>query len=246
MSHDTSLVPVKFQGATLALIDHQGEPFVAMRPVVEAMGLSWQSQFDKIKDRYTATVREILTVAEDGKQRSMTCLPLRKLAGWLMTIYPNKVRPDLRERIIAYQDECDDALWAYWSQGHASRAATVQAPAEPAWPKLLPPDPLDDKAVRAAINRKAHALSIASFENNRDILEDWLRQSDDISDPEAAIERIHDLDLDHGKHVMVDIQLLWDLIGCAKSAHRAAEVQMLVVERIETATAPPRTHYAPS
>jgi hypothetical protein len=238
MSQDTSVLSVPFHGATLHLIDHAGEPFAAMRPIVEAMGMAWQGQFEKIKTRYETCVMEIMTqVPGDDQRRAMICLPLRKLAGWLMTIHPNKVRPDLRERIIAYQNECDDALWAYWSQGQASRAATVQAPAEPAWPKLPPPDPLADKAVRTAINRKAHALSIAAFEHNRDILEEWLRQSDDISDPEAAIERIHDLDLDHGKHVMVDIQLLWDLIGCAKSAHRATEVQMIVVDRMETATA---------
>ena len=61
-------------------------------------------------------------VAEDGKQREMTCLPLRKLPGWLMSIYPNKVRPELRDGIIAYQNECDDVLWSYWNEGIAVRS----------------------------------------------------------------------------------------------------------------------------
>lgn len=118
MSQDHSaLFPVTFRGATLHLIDHKGEPFVAMRPIVEAMGLDWNGQRVKLKDRYATCVEEISTKIEgDTQRRAMTCLPLRKLAGWLMTIHPNKVRPELRDTIRAYQAECDDALWAYWTQ----------------------------------------------------------------------------------------------------------------------------------
>lgn len=36
-----------------------------------------------------------------------------------MTISPNKVRPELRERVIMYQNECDDVLWDYWMKGQA-------------------------------------------------------------------------------------------------------------------------------
>ena len=107
---------VSFLDNTLTLIDRDGEPFVAMRPIVEGMGLNWASQTTKIKSRYASTVAEIATVADDGKNRPMLCLPLRKLAGWLMTIHPNKVRPELRERIVRYQAECDDVLWSHWSQ----------------------------------------------------------------------------------------------------------------------------------
>jgi hypothetical protein len=43
----------------------------------------------------------------------------RRLAA-AVTIYPNKVRPDLRNRIILFQNECDEALWNYWTQGAAA------------------------------------------------------------------------------------------------------------------------------
>ena len=55
----------------------------------------------------------------------MLCLPLRKLSGWLSTISPNKVKPELREKVIAYQNECDDALWDYWNNGIAVRTPYV-------------------------------------------------------------------------------------------------------------------------
>lgn len=124
-----TLIPVPFMGASLALIDHQGEPYAAMKPIVQALGMDWKGQHAKIKARYGATTEEISTVAEDGKQRTMTCLPLRKLPAWLATIQPNKTRPELRERIRAYQAECDDALWAYWAQGKAERHAPAPLPA---------------------------------------------------------------------------------------------------------------------
>lgn len=167
MTTSTTLIPVPFRNTTLTLIDHNGEPYVAMRPLTEAMGMDWKSQFDKILragSRFVSTVVVITTVAEDGKQRKMICLPLRKLTGWLMTISPNKVRADLRERIQAYQAECDDALWKYWTQGHASRPAPEPAPALPA-PKAGP-----SKALRAHINRTAHEVALKQYDTIHAIL----------------------------------------------------------------------------
>jgi hypothetical protein len=254
MSQDNSVLPVPFHGATLTLIDHHGKPYVAMRPIVEAMGMDWTTQHQKIKARYGstvgisptvgATVTEIVTVAEDGKQRRMTCLPLCKIGGWLMTIHANKVRPELRDTILAYQNECDEALWNYWSKGHATRPAAsagessirIDAHGQPYLGTLPPPDPLADPKVRIAINRKAHALSLAAFEHNRDILEAWLRRCGDITDPQAAIERIHALDLEHGKHVLADLQLLHDLTNTARTIHRSSDIQMQAIARLEAAT----------
>ncbi|QEY62544.1 hypothetical protein FXN65_10830 [Metapseudomonas lalkuanensis] len=111
---------IPFRNAKLMLVSHEGQPFVPMKPVVEGMGLAWQAQHAKLSSgRFNSTITEIVIVAEDGKKREMTCLPLRKLTGWLMSIHPNKVRPELRDGIIAYQNECDDALWAYWNEGEA-------------------------------------------------------------------------------------------------------------------------------
>ena len=90
-----------------------------MKPIVDGMGLDWGSQFVKLKQRFKSTIVEITMVANDGKERAMTCLPVRKLFGWLMTISPNKVRPELRDIIIMYQNECDDVLWDYWTKGQA-------------------------------------------------------------------------------------------------------------------------------
>jgi hypothetical protein len=108
---------VPFHGSALYVINHNGEPYTPMKPIVEGMGMAWQSQLAKLKHRFASTVTEIVIVAADGKTREMACLPLRKLAGWLQTISPNKVKAEIRERVIQYQNECDDVLYEYWLKG---------------------------------------------------------------------------------------------------------------------------------
>ncbi|MCV4285113.1 phage antirepressor N-terminal domain-containing protein [Pseudomonas capsici] len=113
---------IPFRSARLLLVDLAGQPFVPMKPIVDGMGLDWKTQYDKLQSgRFNSTMVIIPTVALDGKVRDMSCLPLRKLPGWLMSIHASKVRPECREDVLAYQNECDDALWAYWNDGVATR-----------------------------------------------------------------------------------------------------------------------------
>lgn len=117
--NSTYLVP--FCHTELTLIDHDGEPYVAMKPIVEGMGLSWKTQYRKIIQRFNSVMVEMTTTGKDGKQYQMICLPLKKLFGWLMTISPNKVKPELRGLIQHYQEECDEVLWQYWTKGVAHK-----------------------------------------------------------------------------------------------------------------------------
>ncbi|WP_263407520.1 phage antirepressor N-terminal domain-containing protein [Pseudomonas putida] len=114
----SSVIP--FRSAKLLLVERDGQPFIPMKPVVEGMGLDWKSQHTKLQGgRFNSVMVMITTTGADGKQYEMACLPLRKLAGWLMSIHASKVRPELRDGVIDYQNECDDALWSYWNQGRA-------------------------------------------------------------------------------------------------------------------------------
>lgn len=125
MNTAQQLIPVPFYEDTVVLVGQDNEPFVAMKPIVTNMGLDWKSQYVKLIERFGSTMVEITTVAEDGKLRGMSCMPLRKLPAWLYSISPNKVKPELRDMVIRYQEECDDALWAYWTQGSAQRPGTT-------------------------------------------------------------------------------------------------------------------------
>jgi phage antirepressor YoqD-like protein len=113
------LIPVPFRGTTLFVTDLDGQPFAPMKPIVEGMGLGWSGQHEKLnanKERWG--IRVIRIPSEGGIQDAM-CLPLRKLPGWLMTIQPTRVKPEIKDTIIAYQNECDEVLWQYWNEGQA-------------------------------------------------------------------------------------------------------------------------------
>ncbi|EPR9360982.1 phage antirepressor N-terminal domain-containing protein [Acinetobacter baumannii] len=136
-------ITVPFHNTELLLVEHNGQPYTAMRPIVENIGLDWKTQLIKIKQRFNSVVGEIPTTGKDGKQYKMLCLPLKKLFGWLMTISPNKVKPELRDTVIKYQEECDDVLWDYWIKGQASN-----------------PRPKTHKSERTPLH-DAHALLVA-------------------------------------------------------------------------------------
>lgn len=112
-----STINVPFHGAELYIVNHNGEPYTPMKPIVEGMGMDWASQFTKLKQRFAKGIVEIAIPSVGGVQ-TMICLALRKLNGWLQTISPNKVRPEIRDNVIHYQEECDDVLYEYWTKGH--------------------------------------------------------------------------------------------------------------------------------
>ena len=107
---------VSFYESQLSIISFDGKPYIPMRPLVENMGLDWKSQHSKIKSRFSTCVVNITTqLSGDIQNRDHTCLPMSKLFGWLMTISPNKVKPELSEKVIRYQNECDEVLSNYWT-----------------------------------------------------------------------------------------------------------------------------------
>ncbi|ECI4012061.1 hypothetical protein DN310_22795 [Salmonella enterica subsp. salamae] len=107
---------VPFYGNSLYVVNHNGEPYTPMKPIVKGMGMDWKSQYAKLKQRF-AKGMVISTIPTAGGFQRMACLPLRKLAGWLQTISPNKVKPEIREKVIQYQNECDDVLYEYRTKG---------------------------------------------------------------------------------------------------------------------------------
>ncbi|MCM8477986.1 phage antirepressor N-terminal domain-containing protein [Enterobacter hormaechei] len=101
-------ISVPFHGIDLFVVNHNGEPYTPMRPIVEGMGLAWQTQHRKLTERFKTCITEmVMQLPGDTQRRSVVCMALRKLAGWLHTISPNKVKPEIRDRVIQYQEECD-------------------------------------------------------------------------------------------------------------------------------------------
>lgn len=126
MSNQITTQTLSFHGSDLITLKVEDVIYTAVKPIVEAMGLDWGGQQQKLSksgDKFNC--RDISMVAKDGKIRQMLCMPLKKLNGWLFSINPEKVRADLREKVIQYQEECFEALYNYWYFGKAERKTTV-------------------------------------------------------------------------------------------------------------------------
>ena len=122
MSNQITTQTLSFHGSDLITLKVEDVIYTAVKPIVEAMGLDWGGQQQKLSksgDKFNC--RDISMVAKDGKIRQMLCMPLKKLNGWLFSINPEKVRADLREKVIQYQEECFEALYNYWHFGKAER-----------------------------------------------------------------------------------------------------------------------------
>ncbi|EFD0573547.1 phage antirepressor N-terminal domain-containing protein [Escherichia coli] len=114
---NTSYVP--FNGQQIITAMAAGVAYVAMKPIVENLGMSWSTQQTKLMKQISKfNCVHMNMVAADGKLRKLLCLPLKKLNGWLFSINPEKVRADIRDKLIQYQEECFTVLHDYWTKGH--------------------------------------------------------------------------------------------------------------------------------
>ncbi|MFT4247675.1 MAG: phage antirepressor N-terminal domain-containing protein [Pseudomonas sp.] len=108
-----NIVKVEFAGATLLGRIYKDQAYVAMKPIVEGMGLDWDRQMVKLRNhpvlaKQLTPIRGV--VAGDGKNRQMLCLPHSRLPFWLATVNPSKVRADIREKVILFQEQAADVL----------------------------------------------------------------------------------------------------------------------------------------
>ncbi|MYS72389.1 phage antirepressor, partial [Streptomyces sp. SID5926] len=100
------------------LID--GEPHVLLRPAVEALGLDWKNQYEKLKSRsWGSVVQSTTQVPGDSQARIHTVAPVRTFLMLLATINENRVKESVRPALVAFQNETADAIEAYWTEGGA-------------------------------------------------------------------------------------------------------------------------------
>ncbi|HIP72313.1 MAG TPA: hypothetical protein EYH05_13065 [Anaerolineae bacterium] len=106
-------------------IDEQEQIYVPIRPICTYLGLDWSAQYrrinrDPVLSEAIQGVAITTTPSPDGRGgglQEMSCLPLKFLPGWLFGINANRVKEELREKIIRYQRESYDVLWEAFQEG---------------------------------------------------------------------------------------------------------------------------------
>lgn len=115
----TTLATVQFHNQPIVAIEKDGTYYVALRQIVENIGLDWAAQYTRIKRHAilkTSVVMMTTQIQGDDQQRKVFCLPLDMLNGWLFGVDVNRVKPNIRERLIQYQLECFGVLYAHFNK----------------------------------------------------------------------------------------------------------------------------------
>ena len=110
-----NIATISFHDQSIIAIEHEGAHFVAMRPIVENIGLDWQAQLQRIK-RHPVLSKGVvvITTPSSGGNQETNCLPLSMLNGWLFGVDVNRVREEIRPKLIRYQTECFDVLYQHF------------------------------------------------------------------------------------------------------------------------------------
>lgn len=113
------IVRVPFHGDEILTVEVDGKPHIILKPAVEALGVDYWTQAEKLRTRSWATTGQRLVVAADGKNREMLTCDVRSFLMLLATIDERRVAKDVRPKLITYQAEVADAIESYWTTGGA-------------------------------------------------------------------------------------------------------------------------------
>lgn len=120
-----NMVQVPFHGDTLlAVKDEQGQVWVALKRMCEALGMAFEPQFTKLKNKRWAGITMIVTPDAKGVEQRTFCLNLDSVPMWLATIDTNRVAPDVASKLEQYQLECARVLRDHFfakTGGHQAR-----------------------------------------------------------------------------------------------------------------------------
>lgn len=107
----------KINGVDIVTVNHNGETYVPIKPICQALGIDFAAQYNKLQadETLSSTIAIIAMVGADNKEREKVCLALKFVYGWLFTINPGKVAPEAREAVIRYRRECYDVLYNHFA-----------------------------------------------------------------------------------------------------------------------------------
>lgn len=115
---------VSFKGKQIEVIRENQE--VIVKDICEALGLAFKPQYTKLQSDETYQSK-LIKVQTNGGMQEVFCIPLSKLNGWLFSINPNRVKPEVREKLIEYKNECFDVLSSYFNKGYAMQPEVKEA-----------------------------------------------------------------------------------------------------------------------
>lgn len=208
---DKALVPVEQKQvlfyddeitAVLVQMDDEQQVYIPLRPICEYLGLDWSAQTRRIRrdpvlSKWATFVAITATNPEEaqkGGNPNMLCLPLDYLNGFLFGVSASRVKADLQERVILYQERCYKVLTEAFQEGRLT--------ADVSFDDLLANDTPAAQAykIAAAIMKMArqqlmlesqletHATKLVDHEQRLEEIESTLGDSGRFVTPDQAMQ----------------------------------------------------------
>ena len=115
----SEIVHIPFHGDDLLAIDIEGNPYVALKPALECIGVDAKRQISKLAGKSWARTALVPVRDSAGRQQVTNVADLRTFLMLLATIDERRVAEHVRAKLIAYQSEVADVIEAYWLRGRA-------------------------------------------------------------------------------------------------------------------------------
>ena len=123
---------ISFHGQTVPVFSHNNQHYIAMKPIVENIGLEWNAQFRRIKrNEILNSAIAMMATPSNGGEQQMICLPLDYLNGWLFGVDARRVKPEIRSHLLTYQRECFRVL-----NEHFNKRPALPATREDLWAQV--------------------------------------------------------------------------------------------------------------
>ena len=121
---------LEFNGKLIHFLSVDGEYWIALNPICDALGILWRHQHTKLQngeDIFGELSRDHGMVAADGKVRKMTSLPEKYVYGWIFSIpISGSMSDETKKNLKAYKMECCNLLYANFHGATTQRKELVK------------------------------------------------------------------------------------------------------------------------
>jgi len=208
MADSSALVPIEqkevgFYGdEIIAVRTADGAIHVPVRPICDLLGVDWSAQRRRItRDTVLSEeMRSVAVTATEGDRlvtRDMQCLPLDYISGFLFGINADRVKPELKDRVVRYQRECYKVLAEAFQEGRLTT--------DPTFDVLLSSDTPAAQAYKMAQAIMQMARQQLLLESRLDDHDSRLTQQESrLQSTEQRLEEIEETLGDPGRFVTPD------------------------------------------
>jgi len=188
---------------TAVLVKEKGEQeiYVPIRQICQLLGVSYQGQIRRINDdpvlsKQVKGVNVTLTPSGDrgGGAQETNCLSLDYLNGWLFGINAKRVKAEVRDRLILYQERCYKVLAEAFQEGRLTAAPNFEdllandTPAAQAYKMAAAIMKMAQQQLMLEAQLETHASKIVDHEQRLEEIETTLGDPGRFVTPDQAMQ----------------------------------------------------------